>query len=244
MSENLLLTITEETPDRPKVYILAKGEFGKNVLNGLSLPKTDSLIIEYLEEGEAPQKAQQEMDIVMEISHNVNHLTLQWAGHITDMLFVIGPSIHNSRAIIQKQQECYFVHSQSIDEYRTFISMITNMLFSPGLINVDLSDIRTSFYHGTQGLIASSYRTGDLNSGRAEFAIKEVIEYLTKQISNLKETKSCLVNITAGIDFYFQEFIKIGDMLENTLGEDTIIVLGTSLEMNSQGILVSAIAMM
>lgn len=244
MSENGVFTSSLVEVEEPKVQIIAKGEFGRSVLADLRLPKSDSLMIEYVDDGKPITPTLQKMDLVMEIGHEFNHLTIQRAEHETDMLFLIGGSPLNTKGMIQRQDNRYFVHSQSIDEYRSLISMITNMLFTPGMICIDIDDIRTCFSQGTQGVIASSYRAGEIDSGRAELATKEVIEQLMRQTINLKETKSCLINITAGMDFSLEEFSQIGDILAETLGEETMIILGTSLDMDSQGILVSAIAVM
>ncbi|VEH67454.1 hypothetical protein [Rodentibacter pneumotropicus] len=89
-------------------------------------------------------------------------------------------------------------------------------------------------------VIASSYQAGDDKSSRAEMAAKDVMNNLMEQSSYInKQAKSCLMNIKAGVDMTFEEFTEISRILWQEIGEDTTVVVGTSLDMDLQGILVS-----
>lgn len=88
-------------------------------------------------------------------------------------------------------------------------------------------------------VIASSYQARDGKSSRAEMAAKEVMNNLMEQSPYIKQAKSCLMNIKAGVYMTFEEFTEISRILWQEIGEDTTVVVGTSLDMDVQGILIS-----
>lgn len=264
MSENTY----ELTVNEPKVHIFARGEFGKRVLSGMSLPQTNSLAIKYLENDAPAPQILEKTDIVIEIDEQFNHTLTTQTEHQAEMIFFmggtaplcqtifqsfktkmtffIGGPTSNTKGIIQKKEHCYFVHSNSIEDYRLLISTIINMLYSPGLINVDCADIKYIFNNGTLGFVSGCCvkRKKDV-SNRAEFAAKETISQLRRQSLILEQAKSCLICITSGMDLGFDEFVQISEIFGDVIGEDTTMVTGCALDVDLEEILiVSAIVMM
>lgn len=263
MSENTY----ELTVNEPKVHIFARGEFGKYVLSGMSFPQTNSLAIEYLENDAPAPQILEKTDIVIEIDEQFNHTLTTQTEHQAEMIFFmggtaplcqtifqsfktkmtffIGGPTSNTKGIIQKKEHCYFVHSNSIEDYRLLISTIINMLYSPGLINVDCADIKYIFNNGTLGFVSGCCVKRKDVSNRAEFAAKETISQLRRQSLILEQAKSCLICITSGMDLGFGEFVQISEIFGDVIAEDTTMVTGCALDVDLEEILiVSAIVMM
>lgn len=228
--------------NKPKIHLIARGELGKNVLLNLSLPKRKGVFIEYLENDTPAQKFLSNVDLVIEISDQFNQAVIEQTQYQSDMVFVIGGTMPNSKGIIQRKGDFYFVHSNSIEDYRLLISTIINMLHTPSFFNVNLSDIKDVFNEGSYGFITGGHCLGDNLSNRAKILTEEVLENLTKQISDLQKVKSCLVSIV-GEDLTLGEFYEIGHLNDN-LGDEANIVVGTYIKPKSQGISVSVIMMM
>lgn len=235
----------ELTIDKPKVHIFARGKLGKHVLSGMSLPQTNSLAIEYLENETPAQRMLPKVDMAIEIAEQFHPTMTEKTEYQADMMIFIGGTTPHSKGIIQKEEHCYFVHSHEIEDYRLLITTIINMLYSPGLINVDLADIKSVLNEGTYGFIAKSRYQGESSSIRAETVAKEVIAKLKKQSLCLEQAKSCLICITSGMDLAFDEFIQISEIFGEMMGEDTTIVTGCSLDADLEDILiVNTIVMM
>lgn len=227
-----------------KVQIIVQGDFGRNILSGLSFPKMESLIIDYLEEN-APVKIRQGVDVVMVISEDFESLEISPSGYKSEMLFFIGGVRPNSMGMIQRYQDHYIVHCQAIEEYRSFIFMIVNMSLGSSYTSIDVADLKSCFSERTTyGIIAHCYKAGSVDSNRVEIVAKSVINNLVEQSSvNLYQSESCLISIYTD-DPSFNEYHQICDILhQQVVSDDNTIVLGLYCDRNLKGISVSAIVM-
>ena len=80
------------------------------------------------------------------------------------------------------------------------------MITSPGLINVDFADVRTVMSEMGQAMIGFGSAIGSAGEGRAEEAARIAVRNDLLEKIDLSNAKGILVNITAGMDLFFEEF--------------------------------------
>ena len=105
---------------------------------------------------------------------------------------------------------------------------ISDMITSPGLINVDFADVRTVMSEMGQAMIGFGSAQSEPGAGRAEEAARLAIKNDLLEKVDLSNAKGILVNITSGMDLGFDEFNVVGDTVGSFASEDATIVVGTS----------------
>ncbi|EGR1121857.1 cell division FtsZ family protein [Vibrio parahaemolyticus] len=115
----------------------------------------------------------------------------------------------------------------SNNHFEAVIKGLTDLLTRPGMINVDLVEVRTIF--GEMGLATVGY---SINGGeeRAAVAVTNLLSSPAMDSYQLSDAKACLVNITAGLDMRLDEFEIIGNAVKEILGDHATVIIGTSLE--------------
>ena len=115
------------------------------------------------------------------------------------------------------------------DVLRNSVMGISDMITSPGLINVDFADVRTVMSEMGQAMIGFGSAQSEPGAGRAEEAARLAIKNDLLEKVDLSNAKGILVNITSGMDLGFDEFNVVGDTVGSFASEDATIVVGTSL---------------
>lgn len=119
--------------------------------------------------------------------------------------------------------------SAANDVLNNSVTGISDMITSPGLINVDFADVRTVMSEMGQAMIGFGSAIGSAGEGRAEEAARIAVRNDLLEKIDLSNAKGILVNITAGMDLSFEEFNIVGETVGSFASEDATVVIGTSL---------------
>lgn len=130
----------------------------------------------------------------------------------------------------------------SDERFKNCIQGITDLINRPGMINVDLDDVRCIMGGMGRGVIGSGEDSGS-DKMRAIRATKAALENPLLAAIDLKQASGFLVNITAGLDLSLGEFSEVGNLIEERVSQYANIVIGTVIEPEmSTGIKISVIA--
>ncbi|MFQ1046708.1 cell division protein FtsZ [Avibacterium paragallinarum] len=115
------------------------------------------------------------------------------------------------------------------DILRNAVTGISDMITSPGLINVDFADVRTVMSEMGRAMMGSGVVQGEAGDGRAEKAAQEAVASPLLEDIDLAGAKGVLVNVTAGFDLTLDEFTVVGDTIKGFASEEATVVVGTTL---------------
>lgn len=115
------------------------------------------------------------------------------------------------------------------DVLRDAVLGISDMITSPGMINVDFADVHTVMSNKGIAKIGTGEASGD---NRAEEAALKAINSPLLEDIEVVGAQGLLVNITAGPGISIGEFNTVGETLRAFVGDDATVVVGTSLDMN------------
>ena len=119
--------------------------------------------------------------------------------------------------------------SAANDVLRNSVTGISDMITSPGLINVDFADVRTVMSEMGQAMIGFGSALGSPGEGRAEDAAKIAVKSDLLERVDLSGARGVLVNITAGMDLGLTEFQAVGDTIKAFASDEATVVVGTTL---------------
>ncbi|WP_109079035.1 cell division protein FtsZ [Aggregatibacter kilianii] len=119
--------------------------------------------------------------------------------------------------------------SAANDVLRNSVTGISDMITSPGLINVDFADVRTVMSEMGQAMIGFGSALGAPGEGRAEDAAKIAVKSDLLERVDLSGARGVLVNITAGMDLGLTEFQAVGDTIKAFASDEATVVVGTTL---------------
>ena len=109
------------------------------------------------------------------------------------------------------------------------VTGISDMITSPGLINVDFADVRTVMSEMGRAMMGAGVAQGAASDGRAEKAAQEAVASPLLEDVDLSGAKGVLVNVTAGMDLGLDEFYAVGDTIKAFASEEATVVVGTTL---------------
>ncbi|MBA7543594.1 Cell division protein FtsZ [subsurface metagenome] len=119
------------------------------------------------------------------------------------------------------------------------VQAIADLITIPGLINLDLADVRTVAKDAGLSLVGIGTGKG---KKKAAAAAKMAISSPLLEVS-IKGAKSLLINVTGGLDMSLFEVNEIVDIISKAVGQDTNIVFGAIINEEMQDeIRVSVIA--
>ena len=106
------------------------------------------------------------------------------------------------------------------------VQAIADLITIPGLINLDLADVRTVAKDAGLSLVGIGTGKG---KKKAAAAAKMAISSPLLEVS-IKGAKSLLINVTGGLDMSLFEVNEIVDIISKAVGQDTNIVFGAILD--------------
>ena len=119
------------------------------------------------------------------------------------------------------------------------VQAIADLITIPGLINLDLADVRTVAKDAGLSLVGIGTGKG---KKKAAAAAKMAISSPLLEVS-IRGAKSLLINVTGGLDMSLFEVNEIVDIISKAVGQDTNIVFGAIINEEMQDeIRVSVIA--
>src|SRR5690606_28404277 len=104
---------------------------------------------------------------------------------------------------------------------------IAELITRPGLINVDLADVRTVMSEMGMAMMGSGTAKG---ADRAREAAEAAISSPLLEDVNLSGARGILVNITAGETLAIGEFRQVGETVKQCAAEDATVVIGTVID--------------
>lgn len=113
------------------------------------------------------------------------------------------------------------------DVLRNAVQGISELITSPGLINVDFADVKTVMSEMGQAMMGAASATG---ANRAEEAAHNALSSPLLEDTNIRGAKGILVNVTAGPNLSIGEFGAVGGMIRDMASEDATVVIGTSID--------------
>lgn len=116
------------------------------------------------------------------------------------------------------------------DVLRNSVMGISDMIISPGVVNVDFADVQTVMSEMGRAMMGTGIAKGSASDGRAEKAAQEAVASPLLEDIDLSGAKGVLINITAGYDLTLGETEQIGEIVKQFAAEDATIITGSSLD--------------
>ncbi|MEZ9455839.1 cell division protein FtsZ [Vibrio sp. 10N.222.49.E4] len=150
--------------------------------------------------------------------------------HTDSLICIDNDRFLDSNLKSSKLQTAGDIFHDSNNHFKAVIKGLTELITHPGMISVDLVDIRIIF--SDMGLATVGYGI-DQGEERSADAVANLLSSPAMSNVDLAEAKGCLVNITAGLDMRLDEFETVGNTVKNIMGNDNaVVVIGTSLDPN------------
>ncbi|ABN73131.1 MULTISPECIES: cell division protein FtsZ [Actinobacillus] len=118
------------------------------------------------------------------------------------------------------------------DILRNAVLGITDMITSPGLINVDFADVKTVMSEMGRAMMGTGIAEGE---DRAEHAAHDAVASPLLEDVDLSGAKGILVSISSGLDIELNEVDVIMDYIHSFAAPDATIVFGTSVYPEMEG---------
>ncbi len=148
------------------------------------------------------------------------------AQYVDSMIII--PNDHMEK-VLPKNASLIEAFSVANDVLRNSVMGISDMITSPGLINVDIADVKTVMSQMGQAMIGFGSAKGEPGEGRAEEAVSLAVRNDLLEKVELTNAKGILVNVTSGLDLTREEFSIIGKTINSFASDETAIIVGTSL---------------
>ena len=129
--------------------------------------------------------------------------------------------------VMGKEASLQDAFAMANDVLRNAVQGISELITSPGLINVDFADVKTVMSEMGQAMMGSASASG---ATRAAEAARNALSSPLLEDTNIKGAKGILVNVTAGPDLSIGEFGEVGGMIRDMASEDATVVIGTSID--------------
>ena len=129
--------------------------------------------------------------------------------------------------VMGKEASLQDAFAMANDVLRNAVQGISELITSPGLINVDFADVKTVMSEMGQAMMGAATSTG---ATRAQEAAHNALSSPLLEDTNIKGAKGILVNVTAGPDLSSGEFGEVGGMIRDMASEDATVVIGTSID--------------
>lgn len=104
---------------------------------------------------------------------------------------------------------------------------ISELITSPGLINVDFADVKAVMSGGGVTMMGSGEAQGD---DRASKAANMAISSPLLEDIRLDGSRGILVSISGGIDMTMHEFEEVGAVVSQFAADDANVIIGTTLD--------------
>ncbi len=129
--------------------------------------------------------------------------------------------------VMGKEASLQDAFAMANDVLRNAVQGISELITSPGLINVDFADVKTVMSEMGQAMMGAASATG---ATRASEAARNALSSPLLEDTNIKGARGILVNVSAGPDLSIGEFGEVGGMIRDMASEDATVVIGTSID--------------
>ena len=111
---------------------------------------------------------------------------------------------------------------------------ITDLITSPGMINLDFSDIQTVMKNKGQAMMGTGEHSGE---SRAKIAAEMALNNPLLDNSSIDGASSILLNIKGGLDLALFEVDEAASLIRSKVNENANIIFGSSIDENLDGII-------
>ena len=111
---------------------------------------------------------------------------------------------------------------------------ITDLITSPGMINLDFSDIKTVMKNKGQAMMGTGEHSGE---NRAKIAAEMALNNPLLDNSSIEGASSILLNIKGGLDLALFEVDEAASLIRAKVNENANIIFGSSIDENLDGII-------
>ncbi len=111
---------------------------------------------------------------------------------------------------------------------------ITDLITSPGMINLDFSDIQTVMKNKGQAMMGTAEHSGE---NRAKIAAEMALNNPLLDNSSIDGASSILLNIKGGLDLALFEVDEAASLIRSKVNENANIIFGSSIDENLDGII-------
>ena len=129
--------------------------------------------------------------------------------------------------VMGKEASLQDAFAMANDVLRNAVQGISELITSPGLINVDFADVKTVMSEMGQAMMGAASASG---ANRAQEAARNALSSPLLEDTNICGAKGILVNVTAGPDLSIGEFGEVGGMIREMASDDATVVIGTSID--------------
>lgn len=116
------------------------------------------------------------------------------------------------------------------DILRNAVTGISDMITSPGYINVDFEDVKAIMSNMGRAMMGAGSAKGKASEDRAEKAVQEAISSPLLEDVNLQGAKGILINVTAGHNLMMSEYDTIASLVTSYAADDATIKVGSVLK--------------
>lgn len=109
------------------------------------------------------------------------------------------------------------------------VTGISDIITSPGLINIDFTDVKTVMTQKGRAMMGSGFAKGKASEDRAEKAVNEAIASPLLEDVDLHGAKGILINVTSGPNLALGELNTIAETVQKYAAEEAVIKVGTAL---------------
>ncbi|MDF1818892.1 MAG: cell division protein FtsZ [Immundisolibacteraceae bacterium] len=160
----------------------------------------------------------------------VAELGIKALGEIVDSLIIVP----NDKLLSELDRNLSLLNAfkEANEVLRGAVQGIAELITRPGLINVDFADVRTVMSEMGMAMMGSASSSGE---SRARMAAEMAVSSPFLEDINLAGACGILINITAGLEMTIGEFEEVGNVVREFASEDATVVIGTSLDPDSNG---------
>lgn len=146
--------------------------------------------------------------------------------HVDSLIIIPNEKLHK---ILGKNITLVDAFAAANDILRNAVTGISDMITSPGLINVDFADVKTVMSEKGRAMMGSGVEKGSSSEDRAEKAARAAVASPLLEDVDLSGARGVLANVTAGFDLTLNEFTVVGDVVRAFASEEATVVVGTTL---------------
>ena len=118
------------------------------------------------------------------------------------------------------------------DVLRQGVQGITDIINVTGYVNADFNDVKNVLSNRGMALMAIAEAEGEQ---RCEEVVRKALSNPLIECEGIKGAKGILYNVTSGVDFYTDEFDRIGKLIQEEVGEDADFTYGWVLDESMEG---------
>ncbi len=129
--------------------------------------------------------------------------------------------------VVDKQTSILVAFKVADDVLAHGVEGIANLVVEPGLINLDLADVKTAMSEGGKSLLGVGYGRG---KGRALNAANEAISSPLLEYPGIEGAKGLLINITGGEDLSLFEVKEASTLIYEGADRQANIIFGANIK--------------